>query len=90
MERRKLASDAQCTQAEEAFSRGNGREICLPVNKTGRGCDRETHRLPVPDSQKPTRWTGPVRDSNSKITSRGKPADAEPTIGERRAVRRCH
>lgn len=42
----KAEAGKRCTQVEEAFSRGNGREICLPVNKSGRGCDREARLRP--------------------------------------------
>lgn len=52
MERRRLASGAHRQKRllfERCLSRANGRVICLPINKSGRGCDRETHRrLPVP------------------------------------------
>lgn len=52
MERRRLASGAHRQKRllfERCLSRANGRVICLPINKSGRGCDRETpRRLPVP------------------------------------------
>jgi hypothetical protein len=67
MERRKLASDAH--RQKWPFLEGtDGTFVCLLINRgeaatARRGCDRETHRLPVPDSQEPTRWTGPDRTS---------------------------